>query len=239
MTRWLKKILAVFTLVGVELVIMGLVAFVCVALFLFMAKLVFVDQNNALDKAAFAFAENHASPTFTSFFRFITFFASRDFLVYSSLTLAFIFYFIKRHRWYAIKIPVIAAGSSSLNQVMKFWFDRPRPETAFYEQPGFSFPSGHAMIGGAFYGLFVYLIWTNVKPLFWRWLLSLVLLLWIILIGYSRVYLHVHYASDVLAGWSAGVIFLIFSLLLLRKLETRFARKATEVIQEEDKPENK
>ncbi|GEO06276.1 hypothetical protein AAE02nite_39400 [Adhaeribacter aerolatus] len=239
MTNLVKKILALFTLIGAELVILGGVAFICVSLFLLMAKLVFLDQNQTLDMAAFAFAKRHTTPGFTAFMRFVTFFASKDFLIYGSLSLAFIFFFIKKHRWYAVKIPVIAAGSSLLNQGMKFWFDRPRPETAFYEQSGFSFPSGHAMIGGAFYGLFIYLVWTNIKSLFWRWFFTLLLCLWIVLIGYSRVYLNVHYASDILAGWSAGFVFLIISLRVLRKFEPTNARKATEVIQEENAPENR
>jgi len=236
MANFTKKVLAVFTLIGVELAILAGVGFVCISVFLFMAKLVFVDQNNALDVAAFAWSESFTTPALTKFMRFVSFFASKDFLIYGSLALAFIFYFIKQHRWYSVKIPVIAAGSSLLNQSMKFWFDRPRPDTAFFQQPGFSFPSGHAMIGGAFYGLFVYLIWKSIKPLFWRWLLSLILFGWILLIGFSRVYLHVHYASDVLAGWSAGFIFLIISLLLLRRLEPRYARQATKVMQEENSP---
>jgi undecaprenyl-diphosphatase len=236
MAKLVKKILAVFTLIGVELLILGIIAFGCVAIFLLMAKLVFIDNNNALDVGAFRFAESFQNPGFTSFFRFISFFASRDFLVYGSLSLAFIFFFLKKHRLYVIKIPVIAAGSSGLNQVMKFWFDRPRPSNAFFPQPGFSFPSGHAMIGGAFYGLFIYLIWTNVNSLFWRWLLSLMLFFWILLIGFSRVYLHVHYATDVLAGWSAGILFLFISLVLLRKLELRYARRVFKSMAENNNP---
>ena len=237
MSALVKKIVAIFTLIGVELAILGVVAFVSVALFLFMAKLVFFDQNNSFDMAAFAFAKTHTTAAFTAFMRFVTFFASKNFLIYGSLTLAFIFYFIKRHRWYAVKIPVIAAGSTLMNQSMKFWFDRPRPETAFLEQSGYSFPSGHAMIGGAFYGLFIYLVWTNVKSVLWRWVFTLLLCVWIVLIGYSRVYLNVHYASDVLAGWSAGLVFLVISLLVLRKFEPTYARKVTEVLQEETEEE--
>ena len=232
MTNLVKKILTIFTLIGVELAILVVVAFFSVALFLFMTKLVFFDQNHHFDMAAFGFAKTHTTAAFTAFMRFVTFFASKEFLIYGSLTLAFIFFFIKRHRWYAVKIPVIAAGSSLLNQGLKFWFDRPRPQTAFFEQSGYSFPSGHAMIGGAFYGLFIYLVWTNVKSIFWRWVFTLLLCIWILLIGYSRVYLNVHYATDVLAGWSAGLVFLVISLTILRKIEPTYARKATEVLQE-------
>ncbi|PIQ22206.1 MAG: phosphoesterase PA-phosphatase [Cytophagales bacterium CG18_big_fil_WC_8_21_14_2_50_42_9] len=233
MTGLLKRFVAVFTLVSLELAVLAGVAIVSVLVFLLMAKTVFIDQNNALDQAAFAFAEAHTNNNLTRFMRFITFFASRDFLIIGSVVLSLFFFFIKKHRWYSVKIPVIAAGSSLLNQGMKLWFDRPRPETAFYEQPGFSFPSGHAMIGGAFYGLLIYLAWTSLPHKLWRWFLVLILSIGVLLIGSSRIYLHVHYASDVIAGWSAGFVFLIICLLIMRQLEPKYARKAHEVLDQD------
>ena len=74
------------------------------------------------------------------------------------------------------------------------------------------------MIGAAFYGLFVYLVWTNVKPLFWRYLLCALLVIWIVLIGFSRIYLRVHYATDVVAGYAIGLVWLFLSLYLLMAL---------------------
>jgi membrane-associated phospholipid phosphatase len=233
MSKGLKRLIAGWTLVGVELLVLAFVAAVCVGIFLTMAKLVFIDHNNSLDATAFAFAESHTTPGFTRVMQFVTFFASKDFLIYGSLGLAAFFMFFKKHRWYSVKIPVISAGSSMLNQGMKTWFDRPRPTTAFVEQTGFSFPSGHAMIGGAFYGLLLYLVWVNFRPGWLRTTLMGLLILWILLIGYSRVYLHVHYASDVLAGWAAGFLFLIIGLMVLRKLEPKFARETEAAIQEE------
>ena len=236
MTTLFKRFIAAITLISLELAILAGVAFVCVVVFLFMAKTVFIDQDHAFDRAVFDFARSHTSSGFTAFMKFVTFFASKDFLIYGSLSLAVIFMFFKKHRWYSLKIPVVAAGSTLLNQGMKYMFGRPRPETAFFEQSGMSFPSGHAMIGGAFYGLLIYLVWTNVRPAGKRWLLVLALALWVLLIGYSRVYFQVHYASDVLAGWSAGFLFLVISLSLLRKLEPTYAAEATEIIEDQPEP---
>ena len=236
MTTLFKRFIAAITLISLELAILAGVAFVCVVVFLFMAKTVFIDQDHAFDRAVFDFARSHTSTGFTAFMKFVTFFASKDFLIYGSLSLAVIFMFFKKHRWYSLKVPVVAAGSTLLNQGMKYMFGRPRPETAFFEQSGMSFPSGHAMIGGAFYGLLIYLVWTNVRPAGKRWLLVLALALWVLLIGYSRVYFQVHYASDVLAGWSAGFLFLVISLSLLRKLEPTYAAEATEIIEDQPEP---
>jgi membrane-associated phospholipid phosphatase len=232
MPKIFKKIIAAFTLISLELLILAGVAFVCAVLFLFLAKTVFIDHDHGLDRAAFEFVRGHTSPGMSAFMRFVTFFASKDFLIYASLGLAAIFFFFKKHRWYSLKIPVVAAGSTLLNQGMKFAFGRDRPETALFEQSGMSFPSGHAMIGGAFYGLLIYLVWTQVRPVTLRWILVTALGLWVLLIGYSRVYFHVHYASDVLAGWSAGFLFLVASLLILQKLEPEYAEEAAEILEE-------
>ncbi|WP_161888295.1 phosphatase PAP2 family protein [Pontibacter russatus] len=66
---------------------------------------------------------------------------------------------------------------------------------------GFSFPSGHTMIGGVFHGLLIYIIWTTVENRTWRWVLSGFLTLVVLLVGLSRIYLKVHYATDVAAGY--------------------------------------
>lgn len=114
---------------------------------------------------------------------------------------------------------------SILNQAMKRYFERPRPEFAMLEQSGLSFPSGHAMIGGAFYGVLIYVVWRTVRHAFWRWLLTILLTLLILLIGYSRIYLKVHYATDVLAGYAMGILWLILSIYLMRRLEKVYVKK--------------
>ena len=67
-----------------------------------------------------------------------------------------------------------------------------------------------------------------------RWLLVSLLGVWVLLIGYSRVYLNVHYASDVLAGWSAGFLFLVITLAILRRLEPGYAAEAEQILEEEE-----
>jgi membrane-associated phospholipid phosphatase len=77
----------------------------------------------------------------------------------------------------------------------------------------------------------MYLVWTNVRPSR-RGIPVTLLGLWVLLIGYSRIYLHVHYASDVLAGWAAGFFFLISALLILRRLEPKYAAEAEQLLEE-------
>lgn len=87
---------------------------------------------------------------------------------------------------------------------LKMLFTRPRPlgEQLTYAT-GYSFPSGHAMVSMAFYGFLAYLVWINLPGKQGKcWAGSLVFL--VFLIGVSRIYLNVHYASDVLAGFLLG-----------------------------------
>ncbi|WP_192823434.1 phosphatase PAP2 family protein [Rufibacter sp. LB8] len=198
-----------------------------VLLFFWMTTVVFVAQEKALDQEAFQLAKEYTNPQMTRFMFFVTFFGSKNFLIFGSLALAAVFLIFKRWRFYSIKIIAIAATTTLFNQTMKLFFSRPRPATALIEQNGLSFPSGHAMIGGAFWGLLVYLVWTNVRPLWLRWVISGVLAIWIFLIGFSRVYLNVHYASDVLAGWAAGFFWLVIALYLLKKWQEKLGRKVS------------
>lgn len=80
---------------------------------------------------------------------------------------------------------------------------------------GYSFPSGHSMIGTAFYGYLAYLCAILMKKP-WKALLPSLLLLLVLLIGYSRIYLGVHFASDVAAGLSAGFCWVAAFVLLTR-----------------------
>jgi membrane-associated phospholipid phosphatase len=136
-----------------------------------------------------------------------------------------VFAWFRHLQWFALKVLVISLTSTMLNQALKRVFERPRPETAMLEQSGLSFPSGHAMIGGSFYGLLIYIVWRTVPNPYWRWLLTIVLTLLLLLIGYSRIYLNVHYATDVLAGFSAGILWLLISVFFMRKLEKLYFQK--------------
>jgi undecaprenyl-diphosphatase len=109
--------------------------------------------------------------------------------------------------------------------ILKQFFNRPRPVTPLLEPvKGLSFPSGHALMSMSFYGLLIFLVWENVKNKTWKWGLTILLLLIILLIGFSRIYLRLHYFSDVMAGFAGGIIWLTISIWVVRRIE-RFSRK--------------
>ncbi|MBY4797873.1 phosphatase PAP2 family protein [Collinsella sp. AGMB00827] len=96
-----------------------------------------------------------------------------------------------------------------LNLGLKSIVQRPRPiGFRIAEASGFSFPSGHSMVAMAFFGLIVWLVWHYGKDQKRRVLLTAAFAIIIVMIGVSRIYLGVHYASDVLAGFMAALIWL-------------------------------
>lgn len=96
-----------------------------------------------------------------------------------------------------------------LNQILKRIIQRPRPnEFRIIEESGYSFPSGHSMVSAAFYGFFIYLIFVRLKSKKLKIFLISLLSLLIFCIGISRIYLGVHYTSDVIAGFSISISYL-------------------------------
>lgn len=99
---------------------------------------------------------------------------------------------------------------TALNQLLKFILHRPRPtEYRIIEAIGYSFPSGHSMVSMAFYGYLMYLAYKYIKNKYLKWTIIIVLSLLICLIGISRIYLGVHYTSDVLGGFLISISYLV------------------------------
>lgn len=118
--------------------------------------------------------------------------------------------------------------------VLKNLFGRPRPQDPLLRTvSGLSFPSGHALLSVAFYGLLIYLVWHNIANKLLRWILIVLLILLILTIGLSRIYLRVHYASDVLAGFAMGVIWLVLSIWIVRRIERYTRKEIAPVIEKE------
>ena len=113
---------------------------------------------------------------------------------------------------------VIVTG---LNQLLKRILQRPRPtEFRIVEETGYSFPSGHSMVSMAFYGYLIYLIYKYVKNKYIKWSLIVLLSCLIVGIGTSRIYLGVHYTSDVLGGFLISISYLVIYISAINKFLT-------------------
>jgi len=173
-----------------------------------------------IDLAIFDKLKPITSPKRNRTMLFITFLGKHQFLIPANLLLIFYFLIVKHQNWFSIRIGTIALSSLLLMFLLKYLFQRKRPLSPLLKAArGLSFPSGHAIMAVTFYGLLVYIVLYTIGINWLKCLLILLLLLLIILIGSSRVYLRVHYASDVLAGFIIGLLWLLISLSVLKGIE--------------------
>ncbi len=108
------------------------------------------------------------------------------------------------------------------NQVLKNIIQRPRPtEHRIINEIGYSFPSGHSMVSMAFYGFIIYLVYKNVENKKIKYIVCTILTVLILFIGISRIYLGVHYASDVIGGFCFSIAYLIAYTNLIRNRVTQ------------------
>ena len=221
-----KRFLAALALLSVELLIIWILFFGCIIIFALTAYRIFLLKKDGIDTTVFNFLSSHVSNRHTEIMEAITFLGNHNFLIPANLVLIIYFLVIRKHRWYSIKIPVVAIGGVTMMALLKFVFSRPRPLIPLLEPArGFSFPSGHAMMSFSFYGVLIFMVYENVRNQYLKWGLIIALLLLIFLIGLSRVYLRVHYASDVIAGFAAGFIWVVLSLSIVGRIEKYSKRK--------------
>jgi membrane-associated phospholipid phosphatase len=177
-------------------------------------------RHKPMDMKVFDVVNEYTNDLNTEIMSLVTTLAKHQFLIPANLLLIFYFLFIRKHTWFSIRIAAIALSSLGLMIVLKQLFQRKRPEIPLLSHAqGLSFPSGHALMSVTFYGLLIYIILQTIsnKPL--KWSLTGFFVVLILMIGFSRVYLRVHYASDVLAGFIIGLLWLLISLAILKRIE--------------------
>ena len=126
----------------------------------------------------------------------------------------------KTRRDIGLPFAVVSLSSTVLYKIVKGIFERPRPEleARLIPQGGFSFPSGHSMNCIVCFGILIYLIRRYCPDRRAANILTVLLILLITGIGTSRVYVGVHFPTDVLGGWSLGLAFLMGSIIILEKI---------------------
>lgn len=184
-------------------------------IFLFIFEDVMDKEIDVFDNFCYKLLSNIIKEPITTLTKIITTLGSA-YIIIPVCIIAILYY---RKRRESIYIPVNLITIFSINQLLKRIVQRPRPEGfRIVEEIGYSFPSGHSMVSMAFYGLFIYFIYNNVKNKYLKWMFILILSTLIILIGISRIYLGVHYASDVIAGFCLSICYLtIFTNIIKQK----------------------
>lgn len=180
---------------------------ICIIGFLMVAKSVFYKEIMEADVAGHNFVVTYLLSDFgTVCAKFITNFGGGICLILITTILLIMI----KNKKIGMAIAFNLAMETILNLTVKNIFQRPRPiEYRLIEETGYSFPSGHSMASMAFYGFIIYLIYKNVKNKYIKWVSIILLSILILSIGFSRIYLGVHYTSDVLGGFLLSIAYLM------------------------------
>ncbi|MGP4075461.1 phosphatase PAP2 family protein [Halobacillus sp. K22] len=179
-----------------------------------LAEGVLHHEKFLIDQMAFGMVREFSSPLFKQASHWITYAGSVAFMVTASLLLAvYLLFFSRFSRWLGIYFIISMGGVSLLTKGLKSMFNRSRPEfLGGYDGSTSSFPSGHASGAMVFYGFLFYLIAISGLNKIWKWLINGLLALITGLIGLSRVYLGVHYFTDISAGFLLGLLWLMICI---------------------------
>lgn len=194
--------------------------FFIVAIFIFavITDEIILEKEENIDLFVFHFFEKYViKDSLTGFMFAITQFSSATFIKLSYPFLVVLLILVKMYRK-AIFIFTAGVGGLLLIYGMKIFFMRPRPPYPLvYKEESFSFPSGHATFGFIFYGTLAYFIWLSTLPKIWKYITMTFLITLSLTIGFSRVYLRVHFPSDVLGGFCLGYSWLFLMIYAFRK----------------------
>lgn len=208
------------TLLIIAHLLLSLIIFSAILSILVFSIRKYMRRFKHVDLNIFDRLQKFVSPAMNRFMLFITFLGKHQFLIPANLFLIGYFAFVPHRNWYSIRVAAIAISSLVLMFLLKHLFRRKRPLSPLLKAAkGLSFPSGHAIMAVTFFGLLIYCTsyaeWSYVE----RLIVIIFLLILIILIGFSRIYLRVHYPSDVAAGFIIGTIWLLISLASIRGIE--------------------
>lgn len=199
-----------------------LITLIFAAGFAMVALLVGRHHIAAFDRTITDYLQGFEAPWLTHTMVFITNLGTGLPVVVISLVCMLFLFFVLKHRHELLLFLFAILGSSLFNLVLKSIFHRQRPDIhRLIQETGFSFPSGHSMGAFALYGIVTYLLWKHIPSWGGRILLVFVSCAFILAIGISRIYLGVHYPSDVLGGYLASGFWLSVSIRIYRGYERR------------------
>ena len=161
---------------------------------------------NTIDEAIYNLIIKLMTINTTAIMIFISFLGSAVALI--TLTIGFVLLLKNKRdsKYIAINLTLVFV----LNRIIKTIIARPRPQILrLVQEDGYSFPSGHSMVSMGFYGFLIYLIFKNIQNKKLKYPLIIFLSILILLIGISRIYLGVHYFTDVIGGFIIAIIYLI------------------------------
>ncbi len=198
----------------------GIFTGACLIIFIILTCFVSTGQELAFDTAVREWFYSIRSPWLTEVVKGITFMGNTKTII----ALCIVFLIIpKLTRKFGLPIAAAAIVGAGINKIIKHVMMRPRPDVSLHliEQGGWSFPSGHSISGLLMYGLLAWLIRRYVKDKRIANIATVLLTLLWIGVGLSRIYLGVHYPTDVLGGWTLGMAVMMVTITVVEKAEKR------------------
>lgn len=184
-----------------------------ISVFLLLAISINGNSIVAFDTTIIHFVQGFETAALTNIMKIFTFIGSRNATIPIAIITMFILYKVLHHRFELILLIITLLGSPILNKLLKNFFHRARPDLhRLIEIGGYSFPSGHAMNAMTLYGILTYLLWKHAANRLHRTVLLACSFMMIFMIGISRIYLGVHYPSDIIAGYAAGFLWIIVTI---------------------------
>lgn len=206
--------------ISLSLVLLLAVFVLCLVCLFAVADMVFEDKSVLFDERIFALINPHINTANTTIFQAITFFGSITFLWPANLALVLYFLFLKKDKHNAWKVTVVAITNTAVLFLLKGILKRQRPiKPVIAAVHGYSFPSGHTFCSVVFFGMLIYFAYRNISNNTLKWYAIILMALFAMAIGFSRIYLRVHYASDVIAGFCLGIIWLFLAKWVLLKTD--------------------
>ena len=171
-----------------------------------------IDSNVAI------YFATHNNIVLTNIFKFISFICSPKFMILVNVCL-FIFIILKK-KYKLFLINVASIASVVVNNIIKIIIKRERPNfLVLSNETSYSFPSGHSMISILFFGSIIYLV--NKYNIKYKKTITILLSIFIILVGLSRLYLGVHFLTDVIGGYLCGVVTLIIIIMIFERVDKK------------------
>lgn len=227
-SRWSEN----FSEIYIEFIVALIFFIAAVGLFYILVHFIIPEKENLIDSLSFYYVKPWIRDSNTEVAIFVSYFGSGLFLLPAYFYIIY-YLFSKGRKTYAIFVFTVSMSGLLLGWVLKELFQRPRPLHHMVSAGGYSFPSGHSLGGFIFCFLLIFLIGKLKTGRMNKYFLYFISAVLGILIGFSRVYLHVHYATDVIGsffvaiGWFA-LVYLLFILVYkndLHEIAQRYEEK--------------
>lgn len=207
--------------VSIKVLIIAVIFLASLFFFAFIAHEAVFENEDIFDSAVHSFFMTHTSPVLIQSMEDFTFLGSSTFLL-SAYAVIIGFLLMNKNKRKALDISIVATSSFLLMRGLKLVFHRHRPDLPIIKGiTTYSFPSGHTLSSFIFFSILTYLIWNTRMHAAFKVLLSIIMLLLSLMVGVSRIVLNVHYATDVIAGFCLGVMWVILSFWVIRSINRK------------------